>query len=135
MTRKSSLSCPIQRLMILLFPKNQWQIRADGQRFRPLINRRRTQTYADSIFSLLDLSKEKLHALGANSFISSIKEWVAIIVSTKEPILKVGVFNREAIEGFCPVGSTGQKNLKSASVCGRLRLKKNQMIKDNLRIL
>jgi hypothetical protein len=40
----------------------------DGQRYRPLINRRRSQTYADSIFSLLDLSKEKLHALRANSF-------------------------------------------------------------------
>ena len=50
-------------------------------------------------------------------------------------IIRWGYLNREAIEGFCPVGSTGQKNLKSASVCGRLRLKKNQMIKDNLRIL
>jgi hypothetical protein len=32
-------------------------------RLRSSINRRRTQTNADSIFSLLDLSKEKLHAL------------------------------------------------------------------------
>ena len=33
-----------------------------------LINRRRTQTCTDSIFSLLDLSKENLHALRANRF-------------------------------------------------------------------
>jgi hypothetical protein len=32
------------------------------------LNRRRTQICADSIFSLLDQSKEKLHALRANSF-------------------------------------------------------------------
>jgi hypothetical protein len=36
------------------------------------INRRRTQICADSIFSLLDLSKEKLHALRANSFIFTL---------------------------------------------------------------
>jgi len=33
-----------------------------------LFNRRRTQTYADSIFSLADLSRENLHALRANRF-------------------------------------------------------------------
>jgi hypothetical protein len=33
-------------------------------------NRRLTQTFADSFFSLLDWSKEKLHALRANSFVS-----------------------------------------------------------------
>jgi hypothetical protein len=33
------------------------------------INRRRTQTDADSIFSLADLSRENLHALRANRFL------------------------------------------------------------------
>ncbi|MGD8304450.1 MAG: hypothetical protein PVI55_18695, partial [Desulfobacterales bacterium] len=33
------------------------------------VNRRLTQTFADRFFSLLDLSKEKLHALRANSFV------------------------------------------------------------------
>jgi hypothetical protein len=37
----------------------------DGDNNRFSINRRPTQIYADSIFSLLDLSKEKLHALRA----------------------------------------------------------------------
>jgi len=35
---------------------------------RIFINRGHTQISADDIFSLLDLSKEKLHALRANSF-------------------------------------------------------------------
>jgi hypothetical protein len=32
------------------------------------VNRRRTQTRADSIFSLADLARENLHALRANRF-------------------------------------------------------------------
>ena len=38
--------------------------------------------------------------------------------------MRIVVFYREAIGGFCPVRSTGQKNLKSARVCVSLRLLK-----------
>jgi hypothetical protein len=43
-------------------------------------NRRFTQTSADRIFSLLDLSKEKLHALRANSFINFIRLLLTVLI-------------------------------------------------------
>jgi len=41
------------------------------------INRRHTQTIADSIFSLADLARENLHALRANRFYKGafIQQW------------------------------------------------------------
>jgi hypothetical protein len=39
-----------------------------GQKEVEMVNRRPTQTCADSIFSLADLARENLHALRANRF-------------------------------------------------------------------
>jgi hypothetical protein len=67
---------------------------------------------------LLDLSKEKLHALRANSFYIIIYLIAINITIPLRILLGLEFFNREAIDGFCPGRSPGQKKSK---VRGSLR--------------
>jgi hypothetical protein len=79
-----------------------------------MFNRRLTQTIADSIFSLLDLSKENLHALRANRF---YKRWftrVADLNCMMSLYWHINFFNRAAIDVFFVPRVAGQKGLRSS---------------------
>jgi hypothetical protein len=80
------------------------------------VNRRPTQTVADSIFSLADMARENLHAFRANRFLQ--RQYNVGIASLDNNLVLYRleeIINREAIDVYWPARSAGIK------VCVRLR--------------